>query len=137
MLDESHNNKPIVPSVLVMDDDEDARELFAIRLKMLGYNAILTCDGDEAITLYAQSLKSGEPIAAAILDLTIPGGMGGKEVAKKIRELDLHARLIVASGYSEGPEMTHFADYGFDGALEKNFDREKLKQVLEQLLAAS
>jgi len=137
MPDENGRNKPAVPSILIMDDDEDVRELFTVRLEMLGYNPIMACDGNEAIALYEQALESDEPIAAAILDLTIPGGMGGKEVAKKIRELDPHARLIVASGYSEGPEMTHYAEHGFDGALEKNFNREKLKQVLEQLLAAS
>ena len=60
-----------------------------------------------------------------ILDLTLPGGMGGKEVADKIRAMDPQARIIVASGHTEGPEMTHFQGYGFSGVLEKNFDREK------------
>lgn len=130
-----NDNSSALPSILVMDDDEDARELFEVRLEMLGYRPIMACDGNEAISLYGQALESDEPIAAAILDLTIPGGIGGKEVAKKIRELDPDARLVVASGYSGGGEMTHFADYGFNGALEKNFNREKLKQLLDRLLS--
>ncbi len=125
------------PTILVMDDEENARELFTLNLKMLGYNTLLACNGDEAIAHYQQALKSGKTINAAILDLSIPGGMEGKEVAKKIRALAPHARLIVASGHSEGPEMTRYEDYGFNGALEKNFNREKLKQVLEQVLATT
>ncbi|HHI94462.1 MAG TPA: response regulator [Gammaproteobacteria bacterium] len=125
------------PTILVMDDEENARELFTLNLKMLGYDTLLACNGDEAIAHYQQALENGKTINAAILDLSIPGGMEGKEVAKKIRTLAPHARLIVASGHSEGPEMTRYEDYGFNGALEKNFNREKLKQVLEQVLATT
>jgi len=125
------------PTILVMDDDENARELFTLNLKMLGYNALLSCDGNKAIAHYQQALDSGKAIDAVILDLSIPGGMEGKEVARKIRALNPHARLIVSSGHSEGPEMTRYEDYGFNGALEKNFNREKLRQVLEQVLATT
>ncbi len=121
-------------TILVMDDDENTRELFTLNLKMLGYNTLLACDGEEAIEHYQQALKNRKIIGAVILDLSVPGGMEGKEAAEKIRALDPHARLIVSSGHSEGPEMTHYADHGFNDALEKNFNRKKLKQVLEQVL---
>jgi PAS domain S-box-containing protein len=121
-------------TILVMDDEEDVRELFQLNLERLGYQTLLACNGAEAIALYQQSLESGAPINAIILDLSIPGSLGGKEVAAKIRSLNVNAKIIVASGDSGGPEMTHYQDYGFDGALEKTFDRKKIKQALEKVL---
>lgn len=123
-------------TILLVDDEEDIRELYKINLERLGCNTVPACNGDEAIALYRQSLENGEPIDVIILDLTIPGSMGGKEIADKLRALDPHARMIVTSGHSEGPEMIHYQNYGFQGALEKNFNREKIKQVLEQVLAS-
>jgi len=122
-------------TILVVDDEESVRELFKLNLDRLGCKTLPACNGDEAIALYRQSLQSGKPIDVVILDLTLPGGMGGKEIAEKIRVLDPQAKMIVASGYTEGPEMTHYQDYGFSAALEKNFNREKIKQVLEQVLS--
>lgn len=124
-------------TILVMDDEEHMRELYEINLGKLGWKTITACTGEEAITLYQQSLDKAEPIDAAILDLSIIGGLGGIETAERIRALDPQAKLIVSSGYSEGPEMTQFQDYGFDGALEKDFKREKMKQALEQVLSAN
>ena len=123
-------------TILLMDDEEDIRELFKINLEMLGCNTVPACNGDEAIALYQQSLESGKPIDVIVLDLTIPGSMGGKEIAEKLRAMDPDAKMIVASGHTEGPEMTHYQDYGFQGALEKNFNRKKIKQVLEQVLTS-
>ena len=123
-------------TILVVDDEESVRELYKLNLEKLGCKTITARDGDQAITLYRQSLESGEPVDVVILDLSMPGSMGGKEVADKIRALDPHAKMIVASGYSDGPEMTHYQDYGFHGALEKKFDRGKIKQVLEQVLTS-
>jgi two-component system cell cycle sensor histidine kinase/response regulator CckA len=122
-------------TILIMDDEEDTQELFKLNLNRLGCKAILASTGEEAITLYQQALDNANPIDVVILDLSIPGGTGGKEVAKKLRALDPKAKLIVASGYSEGPEMTEYQSHGFDGALEKNFNRENIKQVLEQVLS--
>ena len=124
-------------TILVMDDDDEVRELFQIHLSKLGCKIIEACDSEEAIALYQQSLEGDVPIDAMIMDLSIPGGMGGKDVAAKILAMDPHAKLIVTSGHSEGPEMTEYQDYGFCGALEKSFNRGKIKQVLEQALSTS
>ncbi len=135
--DEANTNGALAGrTILVMDDEEDVRELFALNLERLGCKTLPVCNGDEAIALYRQSLEGGNPIDAVIMDLTIPGGMGGKELADKIRAMDPNARMIVASGHSGDPEMNQYQDYGFCGALEKNFDREKIKQVLEQALSS-
>ncbi|HED16806.1 MAG TPA: response regulator [Gammaproteobacteria bacterium] len=133
----AHNTKECLEGriILVVDDEEDVRELFKFNLERLGYKVIQACNGNEAIVLYQQSLESGEPVDAVLLDLSLPGSMDGKEVSDKIRNIDPDARIIVASGHTTGPEMTQYKDYGFNGALDKNFNREKIRQVLEQVLS--
>lgn len=121
-------------TIMFMDDEEDIRELFKFNLEKLGYKTIAACNGDEAIAFYQQSIENNNPIDAVIIDLSIPGGLNGKEVAQKIREIDPHAKLIVSSGHTASPEMTHYQQHGFDAAIEKDFNRETMERVIEQLL---
>ena len=123
--------------ILVMDDDENIRELFKIKLGKLGYQTILAENGQQAIELYQKSLDTPYPIDILILDLSIPGGMGGKEVAEKIRKLNPTAKIIVASGHSEGDEMKNFKNHGFDAAIEKIFNTKEVQQIIEDLLNSS
>ncbi|HEC13859.1 MAG TPA: response regulator [Acidiferrobacteraceae bacterium] len=124
-------------TIMVVDDERDVRELFKLNLERLGCNAILACNGDEATALYQESLESDKPVDAVILDLSIPDGKGGKGIAEEIRTMDPNAKIIIASGYSWAPEMTHYQNHGFQAALEKNFNREEIKSVLEQVLSSS
>ena len=123
-------------TILVVDDEADIRDLFELNLTRLGCKTIVAEAGDEAIALYQQSLKNNEPIDVVILDLSLPGSLGGMDVANEIRRIDAQATIIVCSGHSDATEMTHYADYGFSGALEKNFNRDIIKQVLEQALSS-
>jgi len=120
-----------------MDDESDIRELYDINLSKLGCTTILACDGDEALAYYQQAMGEKKPIDAVIMDLSVPGGLNGTAMAAKIRLLDKRAKIIISSGYTHAQEMTHYQDYGFQGAIKKNFDRQEIKQVLEQVLAAS
>jgi len=122
-------------TILIMDDEEDIRELFSLNLEILGYQSILTRNSDEAIEKYQQSLQNGQTIAAVILDLNVPASLSSKQVAAEIRALDARVKIIVSSGDTGSPEMTCYQDYGFDGAIEKTFDREKIRVLLEGLLA--
>lgn len=124
------------PTIMVVDDEQDTLKLFQLFLEKMGYKTTLACNDGEAVGFYQQSLDSGDRIDAIIMDINIPGGMGGVKLAEKIHALDPKAKIIVSSGHTEGPEMTQFEDYGFQGALEKNFDRKKIKQVLDRILAA-
>jgi len=134
-LDASSNKDKLTGRrVMVMDDEEDIRELYKLRLNKLGCKAILTSNGEDAIALYQQSLENDESIDVIILDLSIPGGMGGTEVAKKIWNLNPHAKIIVASGHSEAPEMTQYQSYGFSAAIEKDDGQAAIKSILEQVL---
>jgi len=121
-------------TVLVMDDEEDVRELFQLNLERLGCNATLASNSKEALSYYKKSFEDGKPFDIVILDLNIPGDLGGKEVAAKIRSMHPQAKIIVSSGNSLGAEMSDFKQHDFDAALEKVFDRKKIKEIFESLL---
>jgi len=120
-------------AVLVMDDDELIQTLATQILEHLGYQVTTCTNGDDAIALYDATAKSGTPFLAAIMDLTIPGGMGGKEAAQRILSLHPAARLIVSSGYSHDPVMADFGSYGFCAAIAKPYRVSELAAVLAHL----
>ncbi len=124
-------------TILVVDDEEDVRNLFKLNLDKLGCKTLSADNGDKAIAIYQQSLERGEDISALILDLSLPGSMGGNEVADAIRAMDPHAKMIVASGHTEAPEMTRYQDFGFNGAINKGSGREDIKRVLERVVASN
>lgn len=129
------NNALAGRTVLVLDDDEDIQNLYKLNLNKLGCTTFVTGDEKETLDLYRHSLENGEPIDVVIVDLTIPGGQGGKAVANEIHSLNPKAKVIVSSGHTESPEMKNYQDFGFQGALEKTFNRKKIREVLEQVLA--
>jgi len=124
-------------TILVVDDNEDMRDLFKLNLEHLGCKTILAGNGYDAIIVYQQLQESTHPIDAIILDLSFNGSMGGKEIANKILTINPQAKIIVSSGHTDSLEMTRYKDYGFSGALEKDFNRKNIKQVIEQALSSN
>jgi PAS domain S-box-containing protein len=118
--------------ILVMDDEEALRKLLAQILKRLGYEVDCAREGAEAIELYQRAKDSGHGFDAVLVDLTIPGGMGGKEVAARLREVDDSVILIASSGYSQTPIMSEFRRYGFDDVISKPWTPLQLSQVLRR-----
>jgi len=116
--------------VLVMDDEDMVREVAGEMLTQLGYEVELAKDGAEAIKLYKQAIEAKEPYDAVILDLTVPGGMGGKEAIKRLLEIDPKVKAIVSSGYSNDPIMAEFKRYGFMGVVAKPYRIKDLSEVL-------
>jgi PAS domain S-box-containing protein len=117
-------------SILVMDDEEMIRDIASLMLTHLGYE-VTTCEGgEEAVELYKNSIESGTPFLAVIMDLTIPGGIGGKEAAKQILSAFPDACLIVSSGYSNDPIMSSYREYGFSGTIAKPYNIHEVQQVL-------
>jgi DNA-binding NtrC family response regulator len=120
-----------------MDDEPDILNFSHIALKRLGYEAELARDGAEAIRRYEEAREGGRPFSAVIMDLTIPGGMGGKEAIKHLLELDPGARAIVSSGYSNDPVMAEFRKYGFCGVVAKPYEIRELAKVLDSVVRSN
>ena len=122
-------------SILVMDDDEMIRNVASSMLAHLGYEVTVCARGEEAIELYKTSMESETPFLMVIMDLTIPGGLGGKQAAEQILSLYPNACLIVSSGYSDDPIMSNFRDFGFSGMISKPYTMLNFEKVLKSLLA--
>ncbi|MBC8318679.1 MAG: PAS domain S-box protein [Desulfobulbaceae bacterium] len=121
--------------IMVMDDDKMIREVTQGLLDILGHEAVLVADGEQAINEYQKLQDSGMPVDLVIMDLTIPGGMGGQEAAKKLLQVDPRAKIIVASGYSNDPVMAGYREYGFCAAVAKPFDLAELRKGIESALS--
>jgi PAS domain S-box-containing protein len=124
-------------TILLMDDEAAIREMAAAALTMFGYQPTVACDGEEMLELYRDALETGSPFGAVIMDLTVPGGMGGKEAMQKLLELDPHALAIASSGYSEDPVMANYSEYGFAGVVSKPYSLQDLDIKIQQILAKS
>jgi CheY-like chemotaxis protein len=120
--------------ILVMDDEAPLRKMVGRMLKNLGYESEFAKDGAEAIRMYKEAQESEKPYDVVILDLTIPGGMGGKEAINKLLEIDPEVKAIVSSGYSDDPVLANFQEYGFKGTMPKPFESLSLGKVLFEVL---
>jgi PAS domain S-box-containing protein len=120
--------------VLLMDDDDMIRTVGISQLKTLGHETVLATDGEQAVQLYQEFRDQGKPIDVMIMDLTIAGGMGGKEAVQKVLAIDPEARAIVASGYSNDPVMAKYREHGFRAVVVKPFSMEELASALEAAL---
>ncbi len=118
--------------ILVMDDEEAVRDLLGRTLKRLGYEVACARHGEEAIALYQEAKAAGRAFATVLVDLTVAGGMGGKEVAAQLRQIDRSVTLIVSSGYSDAPVMSEFRRYGFDDVIPKPWTPKQLSEVLQR-----
>ncbi len=133
---ETDEREPIMGEgrVLVMDDEEMVRELATDMLISLGYSVTTAMSGAEAIETYKNAMESGNPFDAVIADLTIPGGMGGKETIQRLLEIDPEVKAIVSSGYSNDPVLANFEEYGFKGVVAKPYKARELSVVLHRVI---
>jgi len=119
--------------VLIMDDEALIRRTLRNMLQSLGYQTQETQNGAEALAVYESALKEGNPFDFVTLDLTVPGGLGGADIIKPLREMHPQAKVLACSGYSNDPVISDFESYGFSGALMKPFDVQHLSRVLLKL----
>jgi PAS domain S-box-containing protein len=124
-------------TILLMDDDTSIREVMEETLGFLGYEVITARDGNEAIDIYRQYISSRQRIDLVIMDLTIPGGMGGKETVGKVLDLDPDAKIIVSSGYSQDPVMADYESYGFIDILAKPYSLEEVGKKIANILGST
>lgn len=123
--------------ILIMDDDGAVRTVLSQLLKNSGYDVVCTALGTETLEKYAAAMKGGNPFSVVVMDLTIPGGMGGKEAVVKLLEIDPRARVVVASGYSNDPIMANFQEYGFCGVIVKPFNIDEFLAVIKKASAGT
>lgn len=124
----------VLPKVLIMDDEPAVIHVATGFLAFAGYRVDSVADGEEAIKAYTTAQEAGDPYDAVVLDLTIPGGMGGKEAIVRLRELDPKVKAIVSSGYANDPVIIDYAEYGFVEGLVKPYKLSSLKETLEKVL---
>ena len=122
--------------ILVMDDEAMIRKLAGELLSYLGYEVDFALDGTEAVKHYKQAMDSKKPFDAVILDLTVKGGMGGREAIQELVKIDPHVTGIVSSGYCNDPEITDFGKYGFSGVVTKPYTMGELGEKLNQVISS-
>lgn len=123
-----------VGKILVMDDEPMLLTLADKMLSDLGYKVQLSKDGREALKNYKAAMESGENFDLVLMDLTIPGGMGGKEAITELLKIDPKAKVIVCSGYSNDPIISNYQEYGFSNALTKPFRFRELSKVISNVM---
>lgn len=120
--------------ILIMDDEEMIRTITGEMLDSLGYESEFAVNGMEALSIFEEARKEGRPFDALLLDLTIPGGMGGTEVVGRLREIDPHVKAIVLSGYSNDPVLASSDRHGFKGVISKPYNLQELSDTLSNVL---
>ncbi|MBF0559853.1 MAG: PAS domain S-box protein, partial [Nitrospirae bacterium] len=133
---ETHELSPVVreAKILLMDDEELIRNIAREMIEVLGHEVELAEHGEEAISKYNAAIASGSPFDIVILDLTIRGGMGGRETMERLTEVHPKIRAIVSSGFSDDSVVSEYRNYGFSARLTKPYKLEELKDTLNKLL---
>ncbi|HHO47599.1 MAG TPA: PAS domain S-box protein [Desulfobacteraceae bacterium] len=129
----TEKTRPNGKKILIMDDNESILAVAANMLNFMGHTTVTARDGAEAVRLYQEAMLEQQPFDAVLLDLTVPGGMGGLEAMRRLTALDQGIRAIVSSGYTDDPVMNDYRDYGFSGIVTKPYDLDRLSQALRDL----
>jgi CheY-like chemotaxis protein len=119
-----------------MDDDESIRRIAGMLLGRLGFEYTVVSEGQSAVDAYRSAQARGEPFDAVILDLTVPGGMGGREAMEQLLSLDPKVRAIVSSGYSSDPVLSDFEAHGFKAMVPKPYNVSDLARCIEEVVKA-
>lgn len=119
--------------ILAMDDEPVMRDSVQASLQKMGFECEVVADGEEAVRSYCRAREEGSPFDAVLLDLTIPGGMGGRETLARLRALDPAVWVAVMSGYTNDKVMSDYQALGFNAALSKPFTSAMLRSVLDQV----
>jgi PAS domain S-box-containing protein len=123
--------------VLVVDDEDAIRDLVEFTLTRLGYEVSQAATALQGVELYKERLRVGKRFDLVILDLTLPGGLGGKEALKKLIEIDPTVNAIVSSGYATDATMSRYQDFGFRGCIAKPYEAAELGKLVHEMIEAS
>ena len=121
--------------ILIMDDEEAVRTLAADILGDVGHDTACAADGSEALEMYRRARADGRSYDLVIMDLTVVGGLGGKEALRELRQLDQKVPVLVSSGYSDDPIMGNFRKFGFQGVVAKPYRFNDLNHAVNETLS--
>jgi CheY-like chemotaxis protein len=133
----SGSRSPFRVRILFMDDEATIRGMAEIFMQRLGFDCDLVADGAEAVKKYQEALEKGRKYSLVLMDLTVPGGMGGREAMEQLRRLDPSVCAIVSSGYSRDPVMSNYHAHGFRAVLPKPYGLAQLRKVVQETLDES
>ncbi len=122
-------------TVLLMDDEPFIREIMSELLLKMGYKVLLSKNGEEALQVIKERMNVDEKIDFAIIDLTIPGGMGGKELIHHLKRLSVDIPVFASSGYSDDPVRADPISYGFSGSIKKPFRKNDITELLNKYIS--
>ena len=117
-----------------MDDQESILKMGERMLNGMGYDTVAVKDGLKAIKVYREAFESDKPFDLVILDLTVPGGLGGAETMPELLKTDPDVKAVVSSGYSNDPVMANYRDYGFTGIIPKPYTKSQMADILNEIL---
>jgi CheY-like chemotaxis protein len=120
--------------ILLMDDEEDIRQTTGDVLKRIGYTVEFAADGSRAIDLYQEAREAGIPFDAVIMDLIVPGGMGGNEALGRLLAIDPNVRAILSSGHVNHPIVAEYKKHGFSGVVTKPYRIQDLGETLHAVI---
>ncbi len=123
--------------ILVVDDEEAIRALVEFTLSRFGYEVVGAESALQGIEFYREALRQNKRFDLVILDLTLPGGMGGKDALRKLLEIDPMVTAIVSSGYAMDATMSRYEDFGFRGVIAKPYEASELSRTVCDVIAAS
>jgi PAS domain S-box-containing protein len=121
--------------ILIMDDEKPIRDLGTALLMKMGHRPTVSESGEQALELFKTSVDAGDPFDLVILDLTVPGGLGGAEIIDDLKQLNSKLKAIVSSGYASDPVMAEFEKYGFDAVLVKPYLLKEMENLIREILA--
>lgn len=127
------SGSPFQSRVLFMDDEPTIRQIAVLFLRRLGAECETAADGAEALVKYRKAQADGRGFDAVIMDLTVPGGMGGREAMEQLLRIDPQVKAIVSSGYSRDPVLANYRSHGFKGILPKPYGLDQLRRVLREV----
>ncbi|NOZ13995.1 MAG: PAS domain S-box protein [Acidobacteria bacterium] len=122
--------------ILIMDDEDAILEILGEMLSFLGHRVMETLDGKQAIEQFRKAMDEGEPFDLVILDLTVPGGLSGKETIVELLKLKPDIKAIVSSGYANDPVMAQYREHGFHGVVNKPFQMQELSETIRQVMSS-
>jgi CheY-like chemotaxis protein len=123
--------------LLIMDDEAILRDMMTRILKRSGYRVDSVIDGDQAVEAFLAARQENDPYQLLLLDLTIPGGCGGVETLRRLKQIDPGVQAIVCSGYCDDPVISDYLNHGFVGAILKPFSATQLTGSVARLVASA